>query len=91
MLSQVWWCTPVLPALGRLRQEDCEFWASVSYIERFCLKAKKKIKLNSLSLRKSFNFHQRENLEFYLISHTKIWNFCYASTIKGKPETASRK
>ena len=23
--------TPVIPALERLRQEDCEFWSSVSY------------------------------------------------------------
>jgi hypothetical protein len=23
--SQVWWSTPVIPALGKLRQEDLEF------------------------------------------------------------------
>jgi hypothetical protein len=28
----VWWCTPVIPALGRLRQEYQEFEASLSYI-----------------------------------------------------------
>jgi hypothetical protein len=29
--SRVWWCTPVSPALGRLRQQDPEFrpaWAT---------------------------------------------------------------
>jgi hypothetical protein len=26
---QKWWLTPVIPALGRLRQEDYEFEASV--------------------------------------------------------------
>jgi hypothetical protein len=30
----------VISALGRLRQEDCEFKASFSYIARPCLKTK---------------------------------------------------
>jgi hypothetical protein len=30
--SWVWWYTPVIPVLGRLRQDDCEFKASLSYI-----------------------------------------------------------
>jgi hypothetical protein len=30
----VWWCTPVIPALGKLRQEDHEFEASLDYIVR---------------------------------------------------------
>jgi hypothetical protein len=25
--SRVWWCMPAIPALRRLRQEDCEFQA----------------------------------------------------------------
>jgi hypothetical protein len=29
---------PVIPALGRLRQEDCEFQARLGYIANFCLK-----------------------------------------------------
>jgi hypothetical protein len=33
---------PVIPALQRLRQEDHEFEVSLSYIERLCLKKKKK-------------------------------------------------
>jgi hypothetical protein len=30
--SQVWWQTPIIPALGRLRQEDLEFKASLGFI-----------------------------------------------------------
>jgi hypothetical protein len=40
--SWAWWCTPVFPVLGRLRQEDCEFQASLGYTERLSLKKKKK-------------------------------------------------
>jgi hypothetical protein len=45
----VWWCTPVIPALGRLRQEYQEFEASLSYIVDPDSKKKKKTrKLNSI-------------------------------------------
>jgi hypothetical protein len=33
-----WWCTLVIPALRRLRQEACEFEVSLGYIARPCLK-----------------------------------------------------
>jgi hypothetical protein len=40
-LSWVWWFTPVLLALGRLKQEDHEFNASLGYIGRPYLRKKK--------------------------------------------------
>jgi hypothetical protein len=40
--SQVWWYTPVIPALGR--QEAGEFKASLGYMARACLTKKKKKK-----------------------------------------------
>jgi hypothetical protein len=39
----VWWHTPVILALRRLRQGDCEFEASLGSIGRLYLKKKKKI------------------------------------------------
>ena len=32
--SRVWWCTLVIPVLGRLRPEDHRFPASLSYLVR---------------------------------------------------------
>jgi hypothetical protein len=32
--GQAYWCTPVIPALERLRQEDQEFESSLYFIER---------------------------------------------------------
>jgi hypothetical protein len=37
-MSWAWWCTPVIPALRRLRQEDHEFEASLDYTVRPHLK-----------------------------------------------------
>jgi hypothetical protein len=41
-VGQAWWCTPVIPAFGRLRQEDQEFKTSLDYIERPPLSKRKK-------------------------------------------------
>jgi hypothetical protein len=38
----VWQCIPVIPALERLRQNDYEFEASLSYMSRPCFKIKEK-------------------------------------------------
>jgi hypothetical protein len=35
-----WWCTPVITALRRLRQQDCEFQVSLYYIGRPYLEKK---------------------------------------------------
>jgi hypothetical protein len=40
ILSQVWWYTPVIPALGRQKQEDLVFKASLGYIVMPCLQTK---------------------------------------------------
>jgi hypothetical protein len=40
--NRVWWQMPVVSALGRLRQEDHEFQASLGYIARPHVKKKKK-------------------------------------------------
>jgi hypothetical protein len=36
--NQVWWNIPVIPALGRLRQQEYNFKATVGYIARLCQK-----------------------------------------------------
>jgi hypothetical protein len=35
---QVWGCMPVMPALGKLRQEDPEFGVNLGYVTRLNLK-----------------------------------------------------
>jgi hypothetical protein len=43
--SWVWWCRPVIPALRSLRQENCEFESSLSYIDPVSQMKKKKLQL----------------------------------------------
>jgi hypothetical protein len=38
--SRVWHCTPIIPALRKVRQEDCEFKASLGYTAKPCFKKK---------------------------------------------------
>jgi hypothetical protein len=40
--TSVWWYTPIIPTLGRPRQEDHKLKASLSYIATPCLKTPKK-------------------------------------------------
>jgi hypothetical protein len=40
-LCQAWWCIPITPTHGRLRQEDHEFDASLGYILKPCQKKEK--------------------------------------------------
>jgi hypothetical protein len=37
----MWWGMPLFPVLGRLRQEDHKFKASLGYLVRVCLKTPK--------------------------------------------------
>jgi hypothetical protein len=39
--SWAWWFTPVIPGLGRLKQEDHKFKVSLDYKVRPCLKKEK--------------------------------------------------
>jgi hypothetical protein len=57
--SQVWWYTPVIPALRSLEEEDCEFKPSLGYITLPCLKSK--IKHLHRDSRKTF--FMEKNLE----------------------------
>jgi hypothetical protein len=41
--GQAWWCTPIIPAVRRQRQEDQAFKASLGYIVRSCLKKQTKV------------------------------------------------
>jgi hypothetical protein len=43
-LSQARWLTPVIPALGKLRQKDSKFEASLGHVAGLCLKKQNKTK-----------------------------------------------
>jgi hypothetical protein len=50
----VWWYTPIIPALGKLRQEYCKFKANQGYIARPYLKNnKKKVKHIACPMRRA--------------------------------------
>jgi hypothetical protein len=37
-VGMAWWCMLVIPALERLRREDCKFKATLGCLSRFCFK-----------------------------------------------------
>jgi hypothetical protein len=58
----MWWCIPVIPALGRLRQEDHEFEVTMGYTVRLCLKNSKNSSNHHYQRKKS-----NLNFQIYLI------------------------
>jgi hypothetical protein len=52
--NHVWWYKPVIPALGRLRQEDRELETRLDYIVKPSLKNKAKQNQKILSLNPHF-------------------------------------
>jgi hypothetical protein len=40
LMSRVWWCTPIIPALRWPRQKNLEFEVSLGYLGKPCLKKK---------------------------------------------------
>jgi hypothetical protein len=46
----VWWHTPVISTLGRLRQDDLEFEANMDYKMALSLKEKKKNSMPKLQM-----------------------------------------
>jgi hypothetical protein len=59
-LRWVWWFMPIIPALGRPRQEDCEFQANLSYMARPCQEREKKRKKRREEKRSSTCFSKNE-------------------------------
>jgi hypothetical protein len=41
-MGWMWWCMPIIQALGRLRQEDCKLEGSMNNIIRSSLEKKRK-------------------------------------------------
>jgi hypothetical protein len=54
------WCIPISPALGRLRQENCKFKASLDYTEKPCLrKTKNQTETNTNKQKKPKHFREK--------------------------------
>jgi hypothetical protein len=51
-LSRVWWHMTIILAVGRLRQKDGEFKASLSYLVKLCPRGEKNAPLKLWNLKK---------------------------------------
>lgn len=72
----VWWNVPVIPALGRLTQEEyCEFEASQDYTARSCYKQKNPKDLRILGITRSEE--KMAILELGLLFSIKVSNLCF--------------
>lgn len=56
----MWWYTPLIPALERLGQDDCEFEVSQSYIVIPCLKKKKMKREREREDKQALNVQRKE-------------------------------
>ena len=93
----MWWCTPLIPALGRQRQGDfrvrgqpglqSEFQDSQSYIEKPCLE-NKQTKENKTKKQKR-NKKKRSKRKFNNISHSQQ-KFTYLVTRNSSNRNCSR-
>jgi hypothetical protein len=77
-------CTFAIPALGRLRQEDCEFGASLAYRARLCLKLLLAKKFNSLIL--ALPRCVSASLEMWPLALLVLWPSHLLVTIRSSPE-----
>jgi hypothetical protein len=82
VISQAWWHVPIIPAIGRLRQKDCEFEANLGSTARPCLKNKIKCCLYNTDAydracqhthRLCVHTHWCLCLRVYVCMHTPIW------------------
>lgn len=67
----VWKHLPVIPAPGKVKQEDLEFKTSLSYISRSCLK--QKMRDNERKERKVFMFHTGSRGILMLLMGRNTW------------------
>jgi hypothetical protein len=81
----VWWCILVIPALGRLKQEDLKLNTSLVYIARPCIKQpkggeEKKKRRKEINQIKSLFQSRHRRSEFKILTVRKIlcWILSYS-------------
>jgi hypothetical protein len=62
-----WWYTPVMPAIGRPRQKDCEFTIRLGYTGRPCLNKSKKQNKNRNAINESRQKQEKRRGRYYLV------------------------